>query len=30
MLEKKETPIKCLGDVEKVDLLKLPHISSGI
>ena len=30
MLEKTETPIKCLGDVEKVDLLKLPHISSGI
>lgn len=23
-------PIKCLGDVEKVDLTKLPHISSGI
>ena len=23
-------PIKCLGDVEKVDLLKLPHIQSGI
>lgn len=23
-------PIKCLGDVEKVDLLKLPHFKSGI
>ena len=23
-------PIKCLGDVEKVDLNKLPHIGSGI
>lgn len=23
-------PIKCLGDVEKVDLMKLPHIGSGI
>ena len=23
-------PIKCLGSVEKVDLLKLPHIQSGI
>lgn len=23
-------PIKCLGDVEKVDLLKLPHFGSGI
>lgn len=23
-------PIKCLGDVEKVDLLKLPHIKSGL
>ena len=23
-------PIKCLGDVEKVDLTKLPHISCGI
>ena len=23
-------PIKCLGDVEKVDMNKLPHIGSGI
>lgn len=30
MQESMPFPIKCLGDVEKVDLLKLPHIGSGI